>query len=121
MWAIGDTVVVDDRMQRNYNYRIVAPAGENFMPGFEPRFTPAEKLTMGVFEGKYCNDCGGELPEEWFVEARLNDRPDPTLNHFRIKSRKPLSYWKQKGWILGPDIRGWFQWYCRYYLGRRVP
>ena len=117
MYGIGDTVVVNDRMQRNYRYEIVTPAGKDFMAGFEPKFSPAETLAMGVFEGKYCNDCGGEFPEEWFVKARISDQPDPGLNYFGVKSRKPLSYWKEKGWIIGPDPRGWFQWYCRYYLG----
>ena len=121
MYGIRDTVVVNDRMQRNYRYEIVTPAGKDFMAGFEPKFSPAETLAMGVFEGKYCNDCRGEFPEEWFVKARISDQPDPGLNDFGVKSRKPLSYWKEKGWIIGPDPRGWFQWYCRYYLGRRLP
>jgi hypothetical protein len=120
MGRIGDTVVVNDRMQRNYQYELVAPAGEDFMPGFEPTFSPAQMLAMGIFEGKYCNDCQDEFPDEWFAEARISDQPNPELNYFGIKSRKPLSYWIEKGWIIGPDLRGWFQWYCRYYLGRRL-
>lgn len=121
MHAIGDTVIVNDRMQKDYQYRIAAPAGKDFLPDFKPHFSPMEMLAMGVFEGKYCNDCRRELPEEWFAKARISDSPDPSLNYFGVKSRKPLSYWKQKGWIIGPDPRGWFQWYCRYYLGRRLP
>ena len=121
MYAIGEIVRVNDRMQCDYRYEIVARTGEEFAPGFVPMFTPAEMLAMGVFEGKYCNDCRGEYPEDWFVDARISDKPDPRLNHFGIKSRKPLSYWRAKGWIIGPDPRGWFQWYCRYYLGRRLP
>lgn len=120
MYRIGETVVVNDRMQRNYEYEIAAPTGENFMPGFTPRFSPPEMLALGVFEGKYCNDCRAELPDDWFTNARIGARPDPALNHFGIKSRQPLSHWKEKGWIIGPDPRGWFQWYCRYYLGRRL-
>jgi hypothetical protein len=120
MYAIGDTVVVNDRMQRNYRYVIEAPAGGNFAPGFKPKFTPKEMLAMGVFEGKYCNDCRGELPADWFDGARIGAAPDPTLNCFGVKSRQPLSVWRDKGWIIGPDPRGWFQWYCRYYLGRRL-
>ena len=121
MYAIGETVVVNDRMQRNYSYRIDAPAGEEFLPGFMPYFTPAEILAMGVFEGRYCNDCQGEIPGDWLSKARIGDRPNPALNYFGVKSRKPLSYWNAKGWIIGPDPRGWFQWYCRYYMGRRLP
>ncbi len=121
MYRIGDTVVVNDRMQRDYSYTLVAPLGRDFLPGFAPRFTPAEMLAMGVFEGKYLNDCRDEFPAEWFADARLSEVADPTLNCFGVKSRKPLSYWREKGWIIGPDPRGWFQWYCRYYLGRRIP
>ena len=118
---VGDIIDVDDRMQSGYRYEIVAPMGKEFSADFQPYYTPREMLEMGVFEGKYCNDCRGEFPEEWFQNARISDVPDPALNYFRIKSRQPLSVWKQKGWIYGPDPRGWFQWYCRYYLGRRLP
>jgi len=121
MYVTGDIVIVKDRMQSGYSYTIAAPPGRDFMPGFAPRFTPAEMLALGVFEGKYCNDCRGELPAEWFDGARIADRPDPALNHFGVKSRQPLSVWRDKGWIIGPDPRGWFQWYCRYWLGRRLP
>ena len=121
MYAVGDKVVVNDRMQQGYTYVISAPTGADFAPGFEPHFTPAEMLAHGVFEGKYCNDCQGELPAEWFAEAKVSDVPDPDVNYFRIKSRQPLSVWRDKGWIMGDDPRGWFQWYCRYYLGRRDP
>jgi len=121
MYQIGDWVTVDDRMQTGYRYRIAAPAGRDFDAGFTPRFTPAEMLALGVFEGKYCNDCTGELPAAWFECARISDRPDPKLNYFGVKSRQPLSEWRRKGWIYGEDPRGWFQWYCRYWLGRRMP
>jgi len=120
MYRVGDIVRVDDRMQRGYAYRITAPPGADFDAGFAPRFTPAEMLEMGVFEGKYCTDCRPELPDQWFARARIAARPDPRLNYFRVKSRQPLSVWRQKGWIVGDDPRGWFQWYCRYWLGRRV-
>ena len=121
MLTIGDTIIVDDRMQRDYRYEIVAPMGADFWPGFAPHFSPKVMLAMGVFAGKYCNDCRDEFPADWFREARIADRPDPELNYFAIKSRQPLSHWREKGWIIGPDPRGWFQWYCRYWLGRRLP
>ena len=120
MYKIGDTVTVNDCMQRNYRYKIAEPMGKNFTPEFKPHFTPKQMLEMGVFEGKYCNDCQDEFPKNWFAKAKISDTPDPQLNYFKIKSRKPLSYWQEKGWIYGPDPRGWFQWYCRYYLGRRL-
>ncbi len=120
MYEIGTLITVNDKMQTDYSYEITAPAGKRFAEGFEPHFSPQQMLSLGVFEGKYCNDCRGELPEDWFTEAKLSDTPDPERNYFGVKSRKPLSYWREKGWIHGPDPRGWFQWYCRYYLGRRL-
>jgi len=121
MYKVGDRVAVSDRMQKSYAYRIEAPTGRNFATGFEPRFTPKEMLEMGVFEGKYCNDCRPELPDDWFENARISDVADSSLNYFGVKSRQSLAHWREKGWIVGPDPRGWFQWYCRYYLGRRLP
>jgi hypothetical protein len=120
-YPIGAIVHVNDRMQTGYSYEISAPAGRDFAKEFTPRFSPKEMLELGVFEGKYLNDCRAEFPEDWFENARLSDAPDPSLNCFGVKSRLPLSVWREKGWIIGPDPRGWFQWYCRYYLGRRLP
>jgi len=114
-------ITVNDRMQQGYRYHLSEPVGTNFAPGFMPYHTPKEMLAMGVFEGKYLNDCTEEFPIDWFATAKISDRPDPDLNYFGVKSRQPLSVWRQKGWIYGPDPRGWFQWYCRYYLGRRLP
>lgn len=108
-------------MQSGYSYRLDAPVGEAFDRQFEPFCSPRKMLEMGVFEGKYCNDCQDELPASWFENAKISSVADPSLNQFGIKSRQPLSVWREKGWIIGPDPRGWFQWYCRYYLGRRLP
>jgi len=119
---MGNTIktTVSDRMQSGYSYDRVAPVGGDFAPDFRPHFSPPEMLELGVFEGKYLNDCVREFPAAWFEKAKLGDVPDESLNYFAIKSRQPLSYWREKGWIYGPDPRGWFQWYCRYFLGRRL-
>ncbi|MDC0986813.1 hypothetical protein OAS67_05995 [Alphaproteobacteria bacterium] len=117
---VGDIIQVNDKMQSAYFYELVAPMGKDFSAIFQPHLSPKQMLEMGVFEGKYCNDCVDELPEEWFQNAKTSDKPDAKLNYFGSKSRQPLSVWKQKGWIYGPDPRGWFQWYCRYFLGRRL-
>tara|TARA_B110001454_G_C12596394_1_gene382539 strand:+ start:355 stop:861 length:507 start_codon:yes stop_codon:yes gene_type:complete len=114
------TMTVNDSMQQGYSYALTAPEGKDFDPGFTPHYSPQEMLEMGVFEGKYCNDCRDELPAAWFENARISDKPDVSCNYFGVKSRQPLSVWREKGWIYGPDVRGWFQWYCRYYLGRRL-
>jgi hypothetical protein len=113
-------IVVNDRMQRGYVYDLAEPAGENFHPDFRPQLAPAEMLRLGVFGGKYMTDCAAEFPAEWFEEAKLCPaRHDPALNYFGVNASQPLSEWRRKGWIHPDDPRGWFQWYCRYYLGRR--
>lgn len=119
--AAGRTVIVNDTMQTDYRYELVAPVGSGFAEGFSPYYTPKTMLSMGVFEGKYLNDCRAEFPRDWFDEAKISSTPDVSLNYFGIKSRQPLSHWREKGWIYGPDPRGWFQWFCRYYMGRRIP
>lgn len=120
MYQIGDKITVNDGMQEGYSYRLQARLGRDFEAGFDPHFSPQEMLAMGVFEGKYCNDCREELPADWFDGAKLSETADPSLNYFAVKSRQSLRHWRNNGWIFGPDPRGWFQWYCRYYLGRRL-
>ena len=115
-------MIVYDLMQQGYRYVCVARPGRDFAADFRPQLTPKEMLALGVFEGHYLNDCRSEYPADWFVGARLSARrPDVRQNCFGVKSRMPLSTWREKGWIVGPDPRGWFQWYCRYYMGRRLP
>ena len=113
-------VVVHDKMQQDYVYYRTEPAGRNFEPGFEPQLTPAEMLQLGVFGGKYMTDCVDEFPRSWFRRAKLSpERHDPRLNFFGVSASQPLRVWRKKGWIYREDPRGWFQWYCRYYMGRR--
>jgi hypothetical protein len=113
-------VVVNDRMQRGYVYYRTEPVGRHFDEGFEPELTPAEMLRLGVFGGKYMTDCRDEFPRSWFSRAKLcAECHDPTLNFFRVNASQPLAVWRKKGWIYPDDPRGWFQWYCRYYMGRR--
>lgn len=115
-------IVVNDLMQKDYKYYLVEPIGRNFDPEFKPELTPQQMLEMGVFGGKYMTDCRKEFPASWYKKAKLcHERHDPNLNFFKINASKPLSYWIKKGWIYPEDPRGWFQWYCRYYMGRRCP
>lgn len=114
------TITVNDLMQTGYCYQLTEPEGQNFHPDFQPELTPAQMLAMGVFGGKYLTDCREEFPAAWFANAKLSPaRRDPKLNFFGVDASKPLSYWLEKGWIWPDDPRGWFQWYCRYYRGRR--
>jgi hypothetical protein len=118
----AENVVVNDRMQHGYAYLLTEPEGRNFDPAFKPDLTPAEMLELGVFGGRYMTDCRDEFPATWFEKAKLSPAShDPALNFFGVNASKPLSYWRQKGWIHPDDPRGWFQWYCRYHLGRRGP
>jgi hypothetical protein len=113
-------IKVNDRMQRGYEYLLTKPAGKDFAAGFEPELTPKQMLRLGVFGGKYMTDCKSEFPSDWFGNARLcSERHVPELNFFGVNASQPLSVWRRKGWIYDEDPRGWFQWYCRYYLGRR--
>ncbi len=115
------TVTVSDRMQRGYSYVRTEPPGRNFDPEFTPDLSPKEMLALGVFAGKYMTDCRKEFPAAWFARARLaKSRRDPKLNYFKVDASQPLSYWRKKGWIHPDDPRGWFQWYCRYWMGRRM-
>jgi hypothetical protein len=142
----GDRVRGATRMalRRGYSYVLEAAPGD--LPAdFRPDLSPSEMLMLGVFEGKYINDCTAEFPAEWFVGALAAGRlspagPDPLkCNFFGVKSRQPLSAWRESGWapsqrppaadhyngtlshsISNPDERGWFQWYCRYWMGRRL-
>lgn len=114
-------ITVNDRMQQNYSYTLVAPEGERFHPEFRPDLTPAEMLSLGVFGGKYMTDCRDEFPAQWFAQAKLSPGArDPSINWFGVDASQPLSVWRAKGWIHPNDPRGWFQWYCRYYFGRRM-
>jgi hypothetical protein len=115
-------VRVNDLMQQSYVYLLTQPVGRNFDPSFRPQLTPRQMLELGVFGGKYMTDCTGEFPASWFRHAKLcHERHDPERNYFKVNASQPLSYWRAKGWIYHEDPRGWFQWYCRYYLGRRCP
>jgi hypothetical protein len=109
-------------MQQDYTYRLTEAAGRNFHPDFKPQLTPKEMLELGVFGGKYMTDCVHEFPAIWFRKAKLcAERHDAELNCFGVNASQPLSEWRRKGWIYEEDPRGWFQWYCRYYMGRRCP
>lgn len=113
---------VNDLMQHNYRYQLLEAVGKNFDPRFQPELSPHQMLELGVFGGKYMTDCQQEFPKSWFAQAKLcHEFHDPKLNFFGVNASQPLAVWQEKGWIYPEDPRGWFQWYCRYYMGRRIP
>lgn len=150
----GDTVRGAGGMaiRKGYTYVLNAAPGDiDRSTGFDPDLSPGEMLMLGVFEGKYLNDCIREFPAEWFVGGIVFGTLSPggadplRCNLFGVKSRQPLWTWQENGWVpsgtplgssgskgskgrdiladplLNPDERGWFQWYCRYWMGRRLP
>ena len=115
-------VIVNDKMQQGYRYELSASVGRDFDPQFRPDLTPKQMLELGVFCGKYLTDCRDEYPASWFARAKLSPSGrDCSLNYFGVDASQPLSEWRRKGWMHADDPRGWFQWYCRYYMGRRLP
>ena len=117
-------IKVNDKMQTGYVYELVEPIGQNFHPEFKPELSPAEMLELGVFSGVYMRDCTAEFPSSWFLNAKLSPegaKSNPKLNFFKVAASMPLSHWMEKGWVHKDDPRGWFQWYCRYFMGRRMP
>lgn len=115
------SITVNDKMQKGYTYECLEPIGKNFDPLFKPDLTPKEMLELGVFGGKYMTDCAYEFPKEWWVHAKVSHgKRDKNLNYFGVDASQSLAVWRQNGWIYKDDPRGWFQWYCRYYMGRRL-
>ena len=111
---------VHDKMQKGYEYELSVPEGKEFDPRFKPELTPKQLLELGVFGGKYMTDCTKEFPENWYKYARLSSRMrDSKLNYFGVNASQSLDVWRKKGWIYKDDPRGWFEWYCKYFLGRR--
>jgi hypothetical protein len=123
--ALRKIITVRDRMQKNYRYTLSARTGKDFDPRFLPELTPKQMLALGVFGGVYLRDCTKEFPRDWFAKAKLQKPGIYTraaaLNYFGINASQSLEMWRKKQWIYKDDPRGWFQWYCRYYLGRRGP
>lgn len=118
------TIIVNDKMQKGYKYQITELEGKNFDKDFEPDLNPKQMLELGVFGGRYLRDCKKEFPKVWFLKAKFYPEGlaghDPKINYFGVDASQPLSVWIKKGWIISQDPRGWFQWYCRYYMGRRT-
>lgn len=107
-------------------------------PEFKPNLTPAEVLQRGSFGGTYfraiksavtgefykAKDMTDEYPEEWFEGLDMKHQVwsqdyNPKVNRYGVKCGGSLGMWESSGWISALDPYGWFQWYCRFYQGRR--
>ena len=93
----------------------------DFYKIFKPQLTPKKMLELGVFGGSYFGSVIKEYPSSWFKKAKLSKTFDVNINRFRIKSGLSREHWVEKGWIFKEDPLGWFQWYCRFSYGRRIP
>ena len=93
----------------------------DFYKIFKPELTPKKMLELGVFGGSYFGSKIKEFPKSWFVNAKLSKDFNVSLNYFKIKSGLSREHWIEKGWIFKEDPLGWFQWYCRFCNGRKIP
>jgi hypothetical protein len=108
------------------------------MEDFTPNKSPEEMLREGVFGGSYFRplrsrklgivvegDWKDTVPEQWIsglsMEKYLtNPEYDAEINKFHRSCGQSIEEWEAAGWISHEhDVRGWFQWYCRFYQGRR--
>ena len=92
----------------------------DFYKIFEPQLTPKQMLELGVFGGSYFGNKIDEFPKSWFKNAKISKNFDINLNCFKVKSGLSRDHWIKKGWIYKEDPLGWFQWYCRFSMGRRI-
>ena len=93
----------------------------DFYKLFKPQLTPKKMLELGVFGGAYFGLNVKEYPKSWFIKAKISKNFDASLNRFKVKSGLSRKEWQEKGWIFKQDPLGWFQWYCRFSNGRRIP
>ena len=92
----------------------------DFYKIFKPQLSPKKMLELGIFGGAYFGQNIKEYPKSWFEKAKISKNFDVNLNRFKIAAGLSREHWIEKGWIFKEDPLGWFQWYCRFSLGRRI-
>ena len=78
---------------------------------FCPLLNPYQALELGIFDGKYYRADNKDFERTPIITPQ---------NLFAPNASQPRSVWEEKGWIKPHDPMGWFQWYLRYYQGRRI-
>ena len=97
---------------------------------FYPMLTPKEMLQEGVFGGAYfgVEDLQGDYDYQSLFKETLDgvpphlylgDKYRPKMNKFKIRSGMNYDYWVEMKWMQKDDPYGWFEWYIKYYNGRR--
>lgn len=99
----------------------VLEKANDFYKLFKPQLSPKKMLELGVFGGSYFEGKIKKYPKSWFKNAKLSKTFDVNKNRFKIASGLSRKHWIDKGWIFKEDPLGWFQWYCRFTNGRRIP
>ena len=108
-------------------------------PEFKPNLTPKQVLRMGSFGGTYFRNIQSNVtgkkhsgknaiksfPKDWLhgidLEKKvLSQNYDKNVNTYKVKCGSSLEAWETSNWIVKQDPYGWFQWYCRFYMGRRT-
>ena len=101
---------------------------------FKPLFTPKQLLQMGIFGGLYFGsiqedsnywvgkEAADKLPKDWFEDVYCSEtKPSWKDNYFGVKAGLDAEWWHERSLICDIDKLGWFEWYCHYFLGRRIP
>lgn len=131
--TVGQIIYSAKEPTRNKKGELVFPD----FPEFHPNMTPKEVLQAGSFGGtyfrpiyssvtgkQYKDEAFLELPKDWTEGLNIkkkvtSSKYDEAVNTYKVKCGGSLEMWEESGWIHKQDPYGWFQWYCRFYQGRR--